>query len=126
MLIRNDHRLVQAANTLVRDHCAVQAGESVLLTVDPGTDTALVDAVFAAVAQAGGRPLVAMIPQPPFQGALADAYVPNALVAAAATDVWLDTSRWPSPIRSTVRPGRRRASPARSAPTSPSRWTRSS
>ncbi|MBP2295753.1 hypothetical protein [Azospirillum rugosum] len=91
MLIRNDHRLVQAANTLVRDHFAVQAGESVLLTVDPGTDTALVDAVFAAVAQAGGRPLVGMIPQLPFQGALADAYVPDALVAAAAaTDVWLD------------------------------------
>lgn len=93
MLIHNDHRLIQAARILVQEHFAVQPGESVLISVDPKTDTALVDAVFGAVALAGATPMVSLLPQLPFQGGLADPYVPEAFsAAAAAADVWLDFS----------------------------------
>jgi len=85
------HRLDRAARSLVEEHFAVQAGEAVLLTTDPLTDTSLVSAIVTAVTRAGGKPVVATLPQLPFQGALADPYIPEPLTAAVtATDVWFD------------------------------------
>lgn len=86
-----DHRLLHAAQVLVRDHFAVRQGECVLISTDTRTDPDLIDAVFGAVSLAGATPLVATLPQLPFQGALADPYLPDAFsAAAAAADVWLD------------------------------------
>src|SRR3546814_2839920 len=51
----------------------------------------LVDTVAQSVAQAGGRPLVAVAPRLPYQGGLSDPYVTAPLRAAAsAADVWFD------------------------------------
>lgn len=88
-----DHRLSAAARVLVSGHFAVQAGECVLISADTRTDPELLDAVFGAVCQAGATPLLATLPKLPFQGALADPYLPRAFAAAAAqADVWLDFS----------------------------------
>lgn len=90
-MLHNRPYLTQAAHALVREHFDVKAGESVLITADTGTETALIDAVFGAVTAAGGRPMVALIPQLPFQGALADPYITDSLAAAAeASDAWFD------------------------------------
>lgn len=86
-----DRRLQRAARTLVSGQFAVQPGEGVLLTADAATDRELIRALADAVEAAGGRPVVATISPLPFQGALADPYVPALLgAAAAAADVWLD------------------------------------
>lgn len=83
--------LIRAARTLVREHFDVQSGDQVLVTADSGTEPALVDAVSAALHDAAARPLVALIPRLPFQGSLADPFLPAALgAAAAASDVWFD------------------------------------
>jgi 2,5-dihydroxypyridine 5,6-dioxygenase len=87
----SDARLIKAARTLVRDQFDVQPDEGVLITVDAQTETALIDAIAAAAISSGARPVIAAIPQLPFQGALADPYLPDTLgAAAAAADVWFD------------------------------------
>lgn len=84
-------RLQRAADTLVQAQFAIAGGESVLITADSATEPALADAIAAAVLRAGGRPLLALAPQLPFQGGLSDPFVPDSLrAAAAASDVWLD------------------------------------
>ncbi len=84
-------RLARAADCLVHKQFGVRPGESVLLTADSGVEHALIDAVVAAVARCGGKPLVALAPTLPFQGGLSDPYVGDSLAAAAvASDVWLD------------------------------------
>jgi leucyl aminopeptidase (aminopeptidase T) len=86
-----DPRLIRAANALVQEQFDVQPGEGVLVTTDLRTEPALVEALLAAAIRCGARPMVATIPPLPFQGALADPYVPDALAAAAASaDVWFD------------------------------------
>jgi hypothetical protein len=86
-----DHRLERASRVLVEDHFAIAEGESVLLTVDSATDPAVTTAVGNAVIRRGGKLMTAVIPQLPFQGGLADSFVPDPLAAAAvAADAWLD------------------------------------
>lgn len=84
-------RLLRAAENLVSRHFAVGNGESVLLTVDTATEPVLIQAVTDAVIKAGGKPLVAVAPQLPYQGGLSDPYVSDSLKAAViACDVWFD------------------------------------
>lgn len=84
-------RLIRAADNLVTRHFAVGSGESVLITADTSTQAALVQAVADAVVRAGAKPLVAVAPQLPYQGGLADPFVSDPLKAAAvASDVWFD------------------------------------
>jgi len=90
-MIQGDRLLVRAADVLVREQFDVRPGEGVLITADPRTQAALLDALLSAILRVDGRPVVATIPQLPFQGALADPYLPDSLAAAAAeADVWLD------------------------------------
>lgn len=85
--------LARGAQTLVAQQFAVRPGEGVLITCDGDTERALIDALVTAVAACGGQPLVTVLPKLPFQGALADPFLPDALAAAAAAaDVWLDFS----------------------------------
>jgi hypothetical protein len=63
--------LIGAARTLVREQFDVRPGEGVLITVDTHTESALSDAIATAVINAQARPMIAAIPQLPFQGALA-------------------------------------------------------
>ena len=84
-------RLLRAADNLVNKHFAVGNGETVLITADTATESKLIQAVADAVIQSGGKPLVAMAPQLPFQGGLSDPYVSDALKAAVVScDVWFD------------------------------------
>ena len=86
-----DHHLDRASRVLVEEHFAVAEGESVLLTVDSATDPAVTAAIAGAVTRCGAKLMTALIPQLPFQGGLADPYVPdNLAAAAAASDCWLD------------------------------------
>lgn len=88
---RLDAQLVRAARALVREHFDVRPGEGVLISADGRTQSALIEAVASAVLEVRARPVVATIPPLPFQGALADPYLPESLAAAAAAaDVWLD------------------------------------
>jgi len=84
-------RLARAADALVRGQFAVQPGDSVLVTADSKTEQPLLQAVAAAVSAAGGKLLLAIGEQLPFQGGLSDPFVPDSLKAAAVeSDVWLD------------------------------------
>lgn len=80
-----------AARVLVADQFCIRRGETVTVTADSVTDPAAVHAVLAAAGAAGAKPLLLRVPQLPYQGKLADPYVPDALSqAVAASDVWFD------------------------------------
>jgi 2,5-dihydroxypyridine 5,6-dioxygenase len=83
--------LDRGAMALVGDYLAVKKGESVLITADTETDTAAVQAVFRAVRALCATPSLLTIPQVPYQGGLADPYLPSTLgPAAKSCDVWID------------------------------------
>ena len=83
--------IAAAAAIVVRDYMAVRSGEDVLITADTATDPALAEALMSAAAHAGGRPSILTIPRLPFQGRLADPFVPPAVEGAARScSVWLD------------------------------------
>ena len=81
----------QAANVLVEDQMFVKAGENVVITVDTATDSVSANAIFSAVHRLGAKPVLLCFPQLPFQGTLADPYVPEPLATAVKEcDVWID------------------------------------
>jgi leucyl aminopeptidase (aminopeptidase T) len=83
--------LARAADVLARDYMAVTPGEPVLITADGATDPAVVEALTVAFARADAPPSVLTIPRLPFQGALADPYVPAVVPGAVAgCAVWID------------------------------------
>ena len=70
---------------------AVRPGEDVLITADTATDHALIQVLTTAVTQADARGSVLTIPRLPFQGKLADPYVPQVIDGAArGCTVWID------------------------------------
>ena len=92
MLIgRDGPQASHGARVLVGDYLAVREGENLLLTADTASDMAAVDAILSAADEAGAKATVAIMPQLPFQGALADPYIPEPVGAAAQScDVWID------------------------------------
>lgn len=83
--------LATAADVLLRDYMVLKPGDSVLITADTATDMAAAQAIMNAASVTGAKPSLLVIPQLPFQGALADPYVPPALAAAAdSSSVWID------------------------------------
>ncbi len=83
--------IARAADVLVRDYMAVRGGEAVLITADTATDPALAQALMTAVARAEARGSVLTIPRLPYQGGLADPYVPPTVAGAVAgIAVWID------------------------------------
>jgi 2,5-dihydroxypyridine 5,6-dioxygenase len=83
--------VARAADVLVRDYMAIRAGEVVLITADTATDHAVTEAIMVAVTRADARPSVLTIPRLPFQGALADPYIPPVVAGAVAgCAVWID------------------------------------
>ncbi len=66
-------------------------GETVIVTADTASDRLALEAILAAAAAAGSQSMLILIPQLPYQGKLADPYIPEALASAvAASDVWFD------------------------------------
>jgi leucyl aminopeptidase (aminopeptidase T) len=85
--------VARGAEVLVRDYLAVRAGESVLVTADTATDPLLVQELLTALERAGAPGSALTIPRLPYQGALADPYVPPTVAgAASAADVWIDVT----------------------------------
>ena len=84
-------QLDRGARNLVADFMAVKPGESVLITSDTATDAVAVQAIFRAVQAAGATPSVLTFSQLPYQGALADPYLPSTVSPAVRScDVWID------------------------------------
>jgi hypothetical protein len=76
---------------MLRDYMNARRGEVVLITVDTRSNAAAVQATFNAAYVLGCKVAVVTIPQLPFQGTLADPYIPPAVAAAAGDcDVWVD------------------------------------
>lgn len=83
--------LTVAANFTVRDFLCVKPGEQFLITADTATDQLAVRALLNAARVQRATAAVVTIPQLPFQGMLADPYVPEPLAAAIKNcDVWID------------------------------------
>lgn len=81
----------RGADVLVRDHFCIEPGETVVVTADCATDAAAVDAILGAAAAVGARPMLLQTPRLPYQGKLADPYIPEALGRAVeSSDVWFD------------------------------------
>ena len=85
-------RLARAADILARDMMCIEEGESVLITADTGTDEVGARAVQDAAYRLGAKVAsIVLAPPVPFQGGLADEYLPDHVKAAAgACDVWID------------------------------------
>lgn len=84
---------LRGAQVLLADHFCLQPGEHVVLTTDQRTDAALIRMLADTAIALGATPTVLCMPQLPFQGALADPYIPDPVRAAVGeSDVWLDMS----------------------------------
>ena len=83
--------LLRAAQAMLVDYLGFSGKERLLITTDTAGDQAVVQAITAAAIASGGRPVVLTIPQLPFQGKLADPYLPAPLAGAAhQCDIWID------------------------------------
>ncbi len=83
--------IARGANILVRDYMAVRRGETVVITADTATDPKLIDALLTPIEEAEARGTVVTIPRLPYQGGLADPYVPRPVAGAVADcDAWID------------------------------------
>jgi leucyl aminopeptidase (aminopeptidase T) len=87
-----DAKLSRAASVFVKDMMLVKAGESVLIAADPSTDRAAVVAVQdAAYALRAKVATVVLASALPFQGSLADPFIPDHVAAAMTNcDVCID------------------------------------
>ena len=85
-------KLARAADILAREMMCVTEGESVLITADSSTDVIAVQAIQDAAYRLGAKvAAIVLAPPVPFQGGLADAYLPDHVKAATgACDVWID------------------------------------
>jgi len=83
--------LAVAADRILRDYMALQPDEEVLLTVDTSTDREGVLALAAAARTLGARYAIMEMPNLPFQGGLADPFIPKSVAEGLKhCDVWID------------------------------------
>ena len=83
--------LSRAADVLVCDYMAVRRGDDAILTADTATDGDAVEAILSSLQRTGARATVLTLPQLPFQGLLADPFIPKAVAAAVRQcSVWID------------------------------------
>ncbi len=84
--------LARAALTLMRDVMCVGDGEHVLITTDTNSDRRAAEALQNAAYALGARvATVTLAPPLPFQGGLANQFMPDPVTAAAQhCDVWVD------------------------------------
>ncbi len=83
--------LGRAADVLVRDQMCIEADENVVILTDTAGDLTACQAIMNAAFAVRARPTLLIMPQLPYQGSLADPYVPPTIAAALeACDVWID------------------------------------
>jgi 2,5-dihydroxypyridine 5,6-dioxygenase len=86
-----DAACLRGAKVLLADHFCVRRGEHVTLTTDECTDPALIRILCDTAFALGAIPVVLGFSRLPFQGALADPFIPDPVAAAVCeSDVWLD------------------------------------
>jgi 2,5-dihydroxypyridine 5,6-dioxygenase len=88
----NSAKLARAAMVLVRDMMCIKSGESVLITADTNSDQRAMTAVQDAAYALGGKVATIVLASPlPFQGGLANPYIPDHVFAAVTNcDAWID------------------------------------
>lgn len=84
--------LAQAALSLVKDMMCVTSGEHVLITADSNTENRTTAAIVNAAYSLGAKVASMNLSPPlPLQGALANPYIPDPVIAAAKNcDAWID------------------------------------
>ncbi len=84
--------LSRAASILMREMMCVVSSEHVLITADINTEKRAVDALVNAAYEIGAKIATIILSPPlPFQGGLANPYLPDPVVAAAQNcDAWID------------------------------------
>lgn len=83
--------VLKGAVALMQDQMAVSCKDVILVTADTLTDPGAIEAILLATRQTGAHISVFTLPQLPFQGALADPYLPPTLAAAVMeATVWID------------------------------------
>lgn len=87
----NTPDIAKAANVLVQDYMTIQPGENVIITADTETDPTVVQSILTSVEILGARGIVITTRQLPFQGTLADPFIPKAISGLTMDcDVWID------------------------------------
>lgn len=88
----NSAKLARAASVFIKDMMLVKAGESLLIIADPNTDQRAVEAVRNAAYCLSAKVATILLANPlPFQGGLADPFIPDHVAAALANcDVCID------------------------------------
>jgi 2,5-dihydroxypyridine 5,6-dioxygenase len=85
--------LFGAAQRFLVDFLAYRAHERLVITTDTARAPGVVEAIQAAALCIGGRPMVLTLPQLPFQGKLADPFLPEGLAGAVGQcDLWIDVT----------------------------------
>lgn len=87
----DDYWIQKGVSALVEDFMAVTATDQVLITADTNSNAALVRATLDCVRSTGAKGMVVTLPQVPYQGALADPFLPHMLKGVVQEcTVWLD------------------------------------
>lgn len=85
--------LSHAADALIEGYLGVAPDEQVVITADARSDRRVVDALLDSVRRRGGQPVAVVIARLPYQGGLADPYIPDACRRAVeGAQVWIDTT----------------------------------
>lgn len=83
--------LAAAVDFILRDYICVQPGEQLVLTADMATDRRVVRAIMHAARVHRVVPTLLKMQRLPFQGKLADPYIPEPVaIAVKNCDVWID------------------------------------
>ncbi len=80
-----------AARTLLHKQFCLSQGQTVVVTVDDQTDPSLIEIFKTTTKEKDAHWVIIQLERLPFQGALADPYVPTLVdEAVASSDIWLD------------------------------------
>jgi leucyl aminopeptidase (aminopeptidase T) len=87
----DESALAVTAEFIARDIMGIKPGEQAVITADMAADMRGVHAVLNAARVRGANVALVAFPQLPYQGGLADPYIPEAVAAASQScDVWFD------------------------------------
>ncbi|MQF82756.1 hypothetical protein FIM02_01275 [SAR202 cluster bacterium AD-802-E10_MRT_200m] len=90
-LTSNTPDIARAADVLVHDYMSIQPHENVIITADTDTDPSVIQSIFTSVETLGARAVVITTRKLPFQGSLADPFIPNIISELTMNcDVWID------------------------------------
>lgn len=81
----------RGADRLIRDHFCVKPADTVLVTADTRSNLAAAESILSVARVLGAKAALLLVDQLPFQGKLADPYIPQVLkTAVQECDVWID------------------------------------